>query len=213
MKQTIRYAALSILKPYKHNPAIRSDVRSQDFFSLQKAVKDYDLQRPLVLSKTGWTIVDGNRRFLVMKRLNWKEAPYIRTSIADIDEAFKVLNTQLPLTPAQQLTTYLSTGRKKPISDRVAMAIDSIINLVGKDCLHVIASKKASPYTYSAGLAQYVTYTSCRDQRELRRVFFWMAGVGSAQNLKLAIGDKIDRDLLRTAIMEEKSLKRSWDME
>ncbi|MBC8308236.1 MAG: ParB N-terminal domain-containing protein [Pelagibacterales bacterium] len=198
------------IRESKFNPSVRVDRKSIKYKQLRKNIKDNGLIVPLILSNSG-VIIDGHRRYNCLLDLNVTDIPVIiHTKVTDktYDMFFVAANeNSMSITAAQEVERYLSGAK---ISKRIFGIIKELEDIAGRPFIKRINADKKSPTTYWIAINQFKRYTKKTNRLWARKVVYWMLNVGSAYQLKAAIGDFIPVDTLLDAINNKQSIKRDW---
>ena len=198
------------IKESKFNPTIRTNKSCSRYRALRRNIKVNGLLSPLILSKN-LVVIDGHRRLSCLKDLGHKKVNTIvhdTVTNRNYDKMFVAANEDsIRITPAQEAERYLAGAA---ISKHTLNMITELEKIGGRPFIKRIVADKKSPTTYYIALKQFQNYTKHVKRSVLRKVVYWMLNVGSAYQLKNAIGEFIPVEMLMEAVETKTTFTKKW---
>jgi len=201
----VELVPIGSIRPSPFNPKERTDPKR--LRDLKEDIRKHGLLYPIQVTADG-EIIDGHRRYEVLKELGEEQIPVFRRSVNDSEEIFQSCNlTSERLSGAQWLQRWLQGGDvpKEKLND-----IQLIEKCCGRDFLAKMAELHLSPNSCIDVARACMRYCDVpyEDLEFMRLTIIWLVS-GRRQNLARRIMDSrsADSNLLFRAIIENRDLR------
>lgn len=221
MKETIEERKITTvnvnsLTAHPHNPPERTE-ENVALNNLRNAIRKHGVVEPIHYCGDRGVILNGHRRWICCKQLNIETVDgfaYYGLSDEEFGELFLMLNTtSRKFSPAEELYTYLNGG---VVSKNTRSSIKTLEYVGGagdadpKRFLTLIRKSRKSPTTYSSGLSMFSNWTKKRTRAWRHSCLVWMTSIGNPWQLKYAIDEGADPDVILDAIAKSLPLRKDW---
>ena len=209
-----REVRISEIKESKYNPSIRTDRTKKGYKELRNSIEKYGLITPITLGvgKKELLLVAGHRRLNCYKdlgKLTIEANINPKIDDSNYDRMFVAENKySLPLSAAQETGRYLDGA--PDISSDVLKVIKEFEAIGGRNAVKRVVSEGKSTNTYMIGIKKYTSYIKSKTKRSQKQCLYWMFNIGTAYQLKNAMGAFVDANIIKDCVENRKKLEISW---
>jgi len=215
-KSNIRRVKLKDLSYNPLNPATRT-IPSK-LKDMVKSIKKMGIIQPPTVTSDLF-IVDGHRRITASHiidsdgELDVLVLPHsMKKDKRKFNEIFVEASTNMQkISTSQELEMYLKPGGKHLVRQKTLFDIEALRAIGGRNFLLRVKDKGHSPTTYMHVLRLYKEYTNVTNNKELRKVLYYVANVSNARRFRAALDYCIPIRALHGAINAKEELSLVWN--
>ena len=188
-----------------YNPSIRTG--KNELKKLMESIKKYGILNPVLIDDKS-NIIDGHRRIACAKALKISAVPVITVDAKlKKDKYYEQINTtSRKMLPNEMIYIFINGGN---VPESATKKIERLQTVLGAVNLKKLANKFVSVSVLTRG-NKIGKYCGDPSNEFLRNCIMWIVNNKQSYQVRKALEDSIPVATLKTAIKENRPLKRNW---